>query len=631
MAACVDTIVHQHFTLHPQVVVSMPGTQQNFTQRTLSPLSPQYEDFKVIDLVLKDINKKMHYPVLTSQTKHAQIPPNTVSLLHGDLCPKVHSYIIFLQRDEQNGNILVSLNQQLETLKDDKYSDGRYRQDMMIVTTEIPLSLVKDLLEFLWQTKRIVNALILLQSSNTVENQIFDLYTWYPYESGHCGEVKDIVLLERWTAGKFSKNVRLFPNKIPNDFKGCPIHVAAIHYPPFVIMTESYTNMDGNTTYMFKGLEIEYLLLITAVMNIKVKFLPPIESNLVKLGKLHEGRADIVLGAFPTRFYQTIDEDVTKAYVYTSIKCFIPCPRPLPRTEDVTRVFMPSVWLAMSLVFILTAVLLWVTAKTTLDTNSVDATFYKTLHHCFYTAWAVFLGISAPAVPMNYQLRLFFLTFVWYCFAMNTVFQAFFISFFIQPGYEKEIQTIEELREAGIQDLVLDQFMKEFATDYEKAYCRDDECLVNMIEKHDFALKTSKHHMDYIASTIGITKNYHKYLCFLDDITGPVMYGMYLLKGNPLLNTINVLIQRCLEGGLGEKYWEELRWDAILKSKAKFMEHATANSETFFVFKLSHLRVAFSTLFLGCACSMAVFLAEVTLNCTRHWNNNVVNMKRIIK
>ncbi|PNF34729.1 hypothetical protein B7P43_G05491 [Cryptotermes secundus] len=372
-------------------------------------------------------------------------------------------------------------------------------------------------------------------------------------------------------------------------------------------MTESYTNMDGSTTYMFRGLEIEYLLLISAVMNINIKFLPPIESNLLKLGELGEGRADIVIGAFPTRFQQTIDEDPTKAYVYTTIKCYVPCPRPLPRTEGITRVFMPSVWLAMFLVFILTAGLFWVTVKTTLD---------AALHHCFYTAWAVLLGVSAPVIPTNHKLRIFFLTFVWYCFAMNTVFQAFFISFLIQPGYEKEIQTMEELREAGIQDLVLDRFMKEFATDDEKAYCRDDECLVNLIKKQDIALKTSKHHMEYIASTIGIIKNHDKYLCFLDDIIGPVMYSMYLLKGSPLLDRLNVLIQRCLEGGIGEKYWAELRWDAILKSKANFMEHATADSDMYFVFRLSHVRVAFSTLLLGCTCSMVMFLAEVTFNYT---------------
>lgn len=609
----------------------MPGTQRNFTQRTLSPVSPQYEDFEVVDIVLKSINKKMRYLVLSSQTRHAQISPSTVNLFHGDLCPKVHSYIIFLWRDEQSSNILLSLNQQLETLKVSNFSDSRYRQDMLIVTAEIPLSLAKDLLEFLWQTKRIVNVSILLQSSHTVENPTFDLYTWFPYESGHCGEVKDVILLEKWTAGKFSNNVHLFPNKIPSDLKVCPIRVATVHYPPFVIMTESYTNTDGSTTYMFKGLEIEYLLVITAFMNINVKFLPPIESNLLKLGELQEGRADIVIGAFATSLNQIIDEDPTKAYVYTTYKCYVPCPRPLPRTEGITRVFMPSVWLAMFLVFILTAVLLWVIVKTTLDTNSVDASFYKTLHYCFYTAWAVFLGVSAPAIPTNYQLRIFFLIFVWYCFAMNTVFQAFFISFLIQPGYEKEIQTMEELREAGIQDLVLEQFMKEFVTDDERAYCRDDECLVNLIKKHDIALTTSKHHMEYIASTIGISKNHDKYLCFLDDVLGPVTYSMYLPKGSPLLDRLNVLIQRCLEGGLGEKYWAELRWDAILKSKADIIEHATADSDMYFAFKLSHLRVAFNTLLLGCACSMVVFLAEVTFNCTRRWDNKILKMKRIIK
>jgi hypothetical protein len=590
-------------------------------------VSLQYEGFEMVDQILKHINKKTHYPLLTSRSKFTETLPDTGGMYDDDLYPKVHNYVIFIWPEEAKGNILASLDQQLNTLKANKYSKNRYRQDMVIVTNQNTRTLAKDLLEFFWKTRRVVNALILIHSSNELENSTFDLYTWFPYQSGHCGQVKEIILLDRWTEGKFSNNVHLFPSKIPNDLMGCPIRVATIHYPPFVILTTNYTDIDGSMTYKFRGLEIEYLLLITAAMNLKVQFLPPIESNLEKLSELQDRRADAVIGAFAMRFYQLIDGDPTKAYIYTSMKWYIPCPRPLPRMESITQVFMPSVWLAMVLVFTLTAVVLRIATVLILDTKSVDFTFYKTFHHCFYTVWAVFLGVSAPAMPTNYRLRALLFIFIWYCFAMNTVFQAFFISFLIQPGYEKKIQTPEELREAGIPDLVLDLFMKEFATDNEKANCRDDECLINLIEKHDIALKTSKHHMQYIASTVGITKDHDKYLCSLDDIIWPVMYGMYLTKGSPLLDRFNVLIQRCLESGLGEKYWSELRWSVILESKAKFMDYGTTDDDTYFVFKLSHLTVAFYTLLLGCTCSFTVFLAEIIFNCTQFWCNRITYLK----
>lgn len=611
--ACLDNIVHQHFSPQRQVVVSMPGTEPNLAQRTLLPVSLRY-GFEMVDQVLKHMNEKTRFPLLTSQSKFTDILPDTGGMFDDDLYPKVHSYVIFLWTEGAEGNLLASLMDQLNTLRANKYSNNRYRQDMVIVTNQNSQSLAKDLLEFLWKTRRIVNAVILVQRGNELEDPVLDLYTWFPYESGRCTEGK-FTLLDQWTEGKFSNNAHLFSRKIPKDLMGCPIRVVTLHYPPFVILTTNYTDVDGSTAYKFRGLEIEYLLLITAAMNLKVEFLRPMESNLEKMSELEESRADVVIGAFSMRFYHLIDGDPTRPYVYTSMKCYTPCPRPIPRMESITRVFMPSVWIAAVLVLALTAAVFWITTIIIFDAKSADFTSYKTYHHCFYMVWAVFLGVSAPAMPRNYQLRALLFIFIWFCFAINTVFQAFFISFLIEPGYEKQIQTPEELREAGIPDLVLDLFMKEFATDNEKAYCRDDECLINLIEKHDIALKTSKHHMQYIASTIGITKDYDKYLCSLYDIISPVMYGMYLTKGSPLLDRFNILIQRCLEGGLGEKYWSNLRWSAILESEAQFMEHGTTDDDMYFVFELSHLTVAFYTLLLGCTCSFTVFLVEIIFDC----------------
>jgi hypothetical protein len=621
MVACVDTIVHQHFTPQNQVAVSMPGTQRTVTQRTLSPTSVQYEDFEIVNLVLKNINLKTRYPVLISESKYTETLPDTAGLFYDDFYPKLHNYVIFLWPEDTDNNILVSLKQQLDTLRANQYSRNRYRQHMLIVmncTSEFPQSLAMDVLEFLWQTKRIVSVLILVQSSHKLENPTLDLYTWFPYGPGRCGLMNDVILLDQWSDGKFTNNACLFPKKIPNDLMGCPIKVSTKHYPPFVIMAEDRSDKDDGTMYTFRGLEIEYLHLITAAMNMTVKFLPPTQSSLEILIELEEGRTDVVIGAFPMRFYQVIDGDPTKAYVYTSVQCYIPCPRPLQRTDGLTQVFMPSVWLAVVTIFILTAVLLCITAKTTRNIKSVDSAFFRALSRCIYSAWAVFLGVSAPVMPTNYRLRILFLTFIWYCFAINIVFQAFFTSFLIQPGYEKRIETMEELREAGIQVFVFDQSMKEFATDKEKANCRDDECLVTLIEKHSIALKTSKHHMQYVASGTGITEYDDKYVCSLYDVQSTLMYGMYLQKGSPLLDRFNVFIQRCLEGGLGEKYWSDLNWSVLLQSKVKFMASATADNDMYFVFKLSHLKVAFSALLLGCACSFTVFLAEVVFHCIQH-------------
>jgi hypothetical protein len=94
MVACVDTIVHKHFTPQRQVAVPMPGTQCTLTQCTLSPTSVQYKDFVIVDLVLNSINRKTLYPVLISQSVYTETLPDTAGLFHDDLYPEYHNYII---------------------------------------------------------------------------------------------------------------------------------------------------------------------------------------------------------------------------------------------------------------------------------------------------------------------------------------------------------------------------------------------------------------------------------------------------------------------------------------------------------------------------------------------------------
>ena len=57
----------------------------------------------------------------------------------------------------------------------------------------------------------------------------------------------------------------------------------------------------------------------------------------------------------------------------------------------------------------------------------------------------MFIGVSVPQQPTTSTLRVFFFLYVCFCFAISTVFRAFFVSFLEEPKYEKKIETLEEL------------------------------------------------------------------------------------------------------------------------------------------------------------------------------------------
>jgi hypothetical protein len=84
-----------------------------------------------------------------------------------------------------------------------------------------------------------------------------------------------------------------------------------------------------------------------------------------------------------------------------------------------------------------------------------------------------------------------------------------------------------------------------------------------------------------------------------------------LPRGSPILNHLNKFYRRCLEGGLTDKYWAEIKLDAVLKRNQKFDKGV---SSSYFVFSLSHMGPVFSVLLFGCALSFVVFLAECL-----HW------------
>jgi hypothetical protein len=125
-------------------------------------------------------------------------------------------------------------------------------------------------------------------------------------------------------------------------------------------------------------------------------------------------------------------------YQIYAIQWFVPCPQPFAGMEKFMTTYQLPVWLTMAAVLVLTAILCWGLANWR-HSSFKDSRTYQTLSYCLFNAWAVAMGVSVTNIPSYWNFRILFLVYVCYCFAMNTVFQAFFISYLVEPGYVKEI------------------------------------------------------------------------------------------------------------------------------------------------------------------------------------------------
>jgi hypothetical protein len=271
----------------------------------------------------------------------------------------------------------------------------------------------------------------------------------------------------------------------------------------------------------------------------------------------------------------------------------------------------------MIIVFVLTSALFWFSANYPDRMVEIDSKNLQTIPKCVYNAWSIFIGVSVSEMPRSWKLRIFFLIYVCYCFAVSTVFQAFFVSYLVEPGYGERIATFQELLDSNVNYGFIAAV--EFAmgtmefTDHlqfpvtRRVDCSEQKtCLMRMMTDGDIATVSALEYAKYMFNEFGY-QGEMKSPCSLDE---NFIYGSLaavFTKGYPLVNQFNKLIRRYLEGGLVLRYWIQLNHEALLKGGTK----SDVNCKSmYFVFNLSHMVPAFIVLGVGYLCSTIVCIAE---------------------
>jgi hypothetical protein len=198
------------------------------------------------------------------------------------------------------------------------------------------------------------------------------------------------------------------------------------------------------------------------------------------------------------------------------------------------------------------------------------------------------------------------------------VFQAFFTSYLVEPGYGKKFETFDDLLYSSVPygyneaiQILLSSTSYEdhlsFPTSRRQACYDVLECTKRIVNNAQLCMINIPRFSQYIASEMGI-RDTSKTFCTLEENVGTSGHIFLLNNGSPYLNRLNVLIRRSLEGGLLEQYWAQLLWITSLRSK---MRVGDGEEDMYFVFTLSHLSPAFCVLGFGYVLSSAAFLAEV--------------------
>ena len=634
---CVWTVAHRHFEPGRPLVVSLPLTTPDLARKDLSAPMPQTDDLQMVNFILGKLQEGTRWPILLFRPSGYDATDTPV--LH-------HSYILFVWKEEA-GSFNESLENQVKAMKDSTSWNPRGR--FLVVATESSSApahlLAAHLCSILWQLARIVNVVVLIShkfsyrplnsmsTTMTASADRLNLYTWFPFKSGRCAEEQDVILLDEWVIENnlnFSENAHLYPPKVPKIFMGCPIKVGTIGIDPYVIMTENYTQNDGSTTYKLTGASVEILKLVCGKMNLTTVFNAPslnleLGSMLKEGYDISHGVSDVITGITPLmENLNRISYEITIPFIYVNVKMLVPCPKAIPGTEKILQTFSLSVWITTGFVFLLTTGLFWCAGNGPYRFACNEIHTYQSLSNCFHNALAVFVGVSVPQQPRTSTLRVLFFMYVCFCFAISSVFQAFFVSYLVEPKYEKKLETLDEILDSDVvygyhpiinfylNIVTYPEYVKFFEHKELKEECNDiRKCFERMVTKGDLALFFPPYLVTYVAREMG-TVDVGKIICSFGEDLLSVGLAFVFKKGYPLMGRINILMRRYLEAGLLEMHWTELQHRASLRGRGRLGEAAGG---VFFAFSVSHLLPAFVALLVGTVLSSVLLIAELIVNC----------------
>ena len=154
---------------------------------------------------------------------------------------------------------------------------------------------------------------------------------------------------------------------------------------------------------------------------------------------------DLLAGGSLMQFvnYKTYWE-ITHPYVSTELKWFVPYGKSNSRQGHISNVFKWSLWVVIGVTFLVAVVVCHF-----LQHNNPQSS--RRISTTCLNLWAALMLMGIPRVPSNLRMRLYLLLWLIYASALNTVFQAFFTLFLVDPGYQKHISTLQEMVDSGIQ------------------------------------------------------------------------------------------------------------------------------------------------------------------------------------
>ena len=311
LVRCLTYISHRYFAPGRTVVISSSTTYRDVQQELIT-----------------EIHQTFIWPVVVNSNGNIMKPDET------EFIDRDSSYIILLPDGnfkrfiaEINGIATGRARYKRLWNSEARFVVARANEFSMLQQTEIFDSFSK---------LRIYNCIIVSREHYVIDNKYSSLvkvnaadtdmklgaYTWFPYLSSDlCTDVNDITLLDSWVISAqehFTKNTDLFPGKISNSLKGCPLK--AIIYncaSEYLTNYTKHTYSNCSVVWYIEGFSYELLRAVLHQMNMTMVHVPTpekaeLDSQLQK--SIFEKDSFIALGGIVKTFSGNSYFDFSSSY-----------------------------------------------------------------------------------------------------------------------------------------------------------------------------------------------------------------------------------------------------------------------------------------------------------------------------
>jgi hypothetical protein len=613
---CVPKISEDYFENGRTLVLSLPANNilqkdENIEVAVKSVQSDMRAQLDVSNILLERLHSSLRWPiiVISRAGEIMKLDPRYWEKRNSE---KHGGYILIAR---YHGGDLSEVREQIYELESLPAWDSRAK--FIVVAEENNArqndQILKDILKEFWKWN-IFNVVILSPTELTNASTSVGVYTWFPYRlpSGRCGELRQVVLLDicqttEKTTGRFLNDSPIFEQKIPYNLNRCPFRVSTLKFHPFIIYDNS--TLDGS--------EIRLILSIADKINVSLKLSVSLatERKGQQLsngtwtglrGEIMYGFSDMIFGHILTNVDDHLVFDDTIIYSSDKFSWYIARANPYPRWLSMARVFNPEMWLILLIVLPVAAFVM----KCLSQRGGDEIWSYV---KCVLSFWAALLGAGAD-MPYSPPLRVFFLSWVIYSLAVNTVFQTYVTSYLVDPGLQHQIDNVEELYDSNAVFAfpdTIDKFLTKELLDKLKPRIQSDPvvCLDYVANKDNFATVAGRKLVAFYSENLAQRGAKHEIFQFREDMF-QLSTVMLLPKHSPFVELINDILTRLLEAGLIDKWYNDIITENQIKAGVRKIPVLI---DDYIPLSLSHLQASFIFLFLGLGISSIILLVEKIL------------------